>query len=98
MKPWVMRVWFAYFGLAIAVAIGLALGVIERNHRIDAQQKSIDRIEMVAKQAEHKAHVAVVQSTFKSEQVCSKSNQGAACRELFNRLENNLADVQSQRL
>lgn len=33
-------------------------------------------------------------SQFRSEKVCSDTNQGQACRDLFNRLRNNITDAQ----
>jgi hypothetical protein len=52
--------------------------------------------------ADHALKVAlgasIVVNELKKEKVCSETNQGEACRDLFDRLANNITDAQRLRL
>lgn len=78
-----LELWAMCLMIAVTVAIGLAL-VNEWNNQ--------------AQSAANKAEAAVTLQTLRNEKVCSDTNQGQACRDLFTRLVNNVSPDQKRQL
>lgn len=97
-RSWVRKVWLGYAAMAVALAIAIYIAVHERDQRISGQSHAIQRIEMVAKKADSDASKALTQTSLKKEKICSDTNQDGACRDLFDRLANNLSPEQRRRL
>ena len=77
--------------ITVFVVAATAVGYTANLHRIQDT-------DAVVRHVDDRAGRALVQSGLIREKVCSLSNQGAACRALFDRLAKNLSRPQRKRL
>jgi len=77
--------------VTVFVVAATTFGYTANRDRIQDTERVIHAINSTASKA-------LVLSTLGSEKVCSQSNQGSACRALFDRLARNLSPAQRKRL
>jgi len=77
--------------VTVFVVASIAFAYTANSHRIDD-------IEVLSNRTSDQARRALVATALVREKVCSLSNQGDACRSLFDRLARNLSPAQRKRL
>ena len=77
--------------LLILYVLFVFVGILSFN-AVQAGSERALRVAIAAR-SEVQAHEEVI-NQFRAEKVCSDTNQGQACRDLFNRLRNNITDEQ----